>query len=718
MATDEATFDDPWDETAVNERRKPNRPLMVQRGDIVSLDLAKSFDGVPKLDGRLHAAKGVINLPSSSEVCPSCGDLESDVQGLPLSHLEETASDCPVCMIVWLGIQQCRSRWQSRSTSTSSFLVDIYPRGDLPVRVIVDWGTPEAEDLNRAETVLVLDFSSQRKEDKAESKVPWFGFWEILDGDYIKAASVARLSGLLDDCIKKHRTCGESQFHPKAVPKRLLALDAVDGSITVKLWETSDKQVPFVALSHCWGKLLIIRTTRENYQDHLSRVSFDSLPKTFQDAVRLTLYLGQKYMWIDSLCIVQDDQSDWANEAAKMGDIYENAMFVIAASSAADASIGIKRLESTIYPLTITNGPEELGTIIIRRPFDHTGYLGSYDASLGINLYNGAVLNPVESRAWTLQEELHARRLVKFTAREMIFQCLERRKCECGELNVPLSGRVWGIKKNVRVQKNKYHPKRSPEIWYDILDAFQDRDITSLMDRLPALSATAQRLFREPKHYIAGLPRDELPRYLLWGRVNYDLPPQPRPKDYLAPTWSWASISEKCEPSVIPLPGHKDDLDELVPNVWTSRLSAGLFVRIEDVKVEYASADPFGKLKSAQLTVVGDVCEAYLEEQEIKNKYLLRSSPEKWIDHGHPNVQTSNVNLDVDIQDASTPDYVTKEDSLRLLLFQIKSLRQLPLYALILRKEGDKLARIGVAYDLHKDWAKTRTCSIYKTFIV
>ncbi|MCJ1404272.1 hypothetical protein MMC11_007497 [Xylographa trunciseda] len=703
MATDAATFDDPWDDTAVNERRKPNRLLMVQRGDIVSLDVVKFFDGVPKLDGTLHSTKGVIRLPSSSEVCSSCGDLESDVQGLPLSHLEETASDCPVCMIVWLGIQQYHSRWQSRSTSTSSFHVDIYSRGDRPVRVIVDWGTPGAEDLKRAETVLVLDFSSEKEEDKVEGKLPWFGFWEILDGDYIKAASVARLSGFLDDCIREHRTCGENQFNPKAVPKRLLALDSVDGSITVKLWETLDKQVPFVALSHCWGKLLI---TKQN----------EKIIKITSLECHLIVY--QRHSRMPFVLPFQDDQSDWANEAAKMGDIYENAMLVIAASSAADASVGIKSLENTIFPLTITNGPEELGTIIIRRPFDHTGYLGSYDGSLGINLYNGTVLNPVESRAWTLQEELHARRLVKFTAREMIFQCLERRKCECGELDVPLSGRVWGIKNNVRIQKNKYHPKRSPEIWYDIVDAFQDRDITFLVDRLPALSATAQRLFREPKHYIAGLPRDELPRYLLWGRVNYDLSPQPRPKNYMAPTWSRASISEKCEPSVVPLPGHKDDLDDLVPNVWTSRLSAGLFVRIEDVKVQYASADPFGKLKSAELTVVGNVCEAYLEEQETKNKYLLRSSPEDWIDHGHPNVQTSNVNLDVDIHVASTPDYVTNKDSLRLLLFQIKSLRQLSLFALILRKEGDKLARIGVAYDLHKDWAKTRTCLLYKIFIV
>jgi hypothetical protein len=428
--------------------------------------------------------------------------------------------------------------------------------------------------------------------------------------------------------------------------------------------------------------------------------------------------LGQKYIWIDSLCIVQNDPSDWAKEAAKMGEVYENAILVVAASSAADGSVGMKRLESRIFPLTLTNGPEELGTIIIRRPFDHTGYLGSYDASLGINLYNGKVLNPVETRAWTLQEETHARRLVKFTAREMIFQCLERRNCECGELDVSLSRRIWGIKMNTRIEKNKHHPKRSPEIWYDVLDTFQDRNITFAIDRLPALSATAQRLFHEPKRYIAGLPRDELPRYLLWGRVFFDISPQPRPQGYMAPTWSWASISEKCAPSVAALPGCENDLDNLVPNVWTSRLSAGLFVRIEDVKVEYASSDPFGKLKSAELTVVGCVCEAYLEKEESETNYLLRSSTADWTDHPYPDMQTSKVNLDVDIHDASTPDYVTRKDSLRLLLFQIKNLRQISLYALILRKEGDKLARIGIAYDLHKDWAKTRTCRLYKISIV
>jgi hypothetical protein len=120
-----------------------------------------------------------------------------------------------------------------------------------------------------------------------------------------------------------------------------------------------------------------------------------------------------------------------------MGDIYENRDIVMAASPAANYNVGIRRLESRIILMTITDGPKEVGTITIRRPFDHSGYYQSYDSSLRINLYNGKVVDPLKPRAWKEHEVLHARRLVKFTGREMIFQCRERRACKCGEADVP-----------------------------------------------------------------------------------------------------------------------------------------------------------------------------------------------------------------------------------------------------------------------------------------
>jgi hypothetical protein len=73
---------------------------------------------------------------------------------------------------------------------------------------------------------------------------------------------------------------------------------------------------------------------------------------------------------------------------------------------------------------------------------------------------------------------------------------------------------------NSRFQKNLCHPRKSPELWFSILKDFCERDITYPTDRVTALSATAQRLFQKPDRYIAGLPRDEVPSYLVVLGVN------------------------------------------------------------------------------------------------------------------------------------------------------------------------------------------------------
>lgn len=92
------------------------------------------------------------------------------------------------------------------------------------------------------------------------------------------------------------------------------------------LYESKGEAVPYVTLSHCWGQtdsIHSIQTERHNLRDHKKVIKFLSLPKTFQDAVTLCRELGIKYLWIDSLCIIQNDEADWVTESAKMGSIYE-----------------------------------------------------------------------------------------------------------------------------------------------------------------------------------------------------------------------------------------------------------------------------------------------------------------------------------------------------------------------------------------------------------
>ncbi|KAH6694906.1 heterokaryon incompatibility protein-domain-containing protein [Leptodontidium sp. MPI-SDFR-AT-0119] len=110
----------------------------------------------------------------------------------------------------------------------------------------------------------------------------------------------------------------------------------------VRLVETHTEQGPYIALSHCWGHETRrpIRTTRATFKGYLDGIPFISLPKTFQDAVKICRESDVRYLWIDSLCIIQDNEDDWLRESAHMGTIYENARLAIAESSARDSTEG------------------------------------------------------------------------------------------------------------------------------------------------------------------------------------------------------------------------------------------------------------------------------------------------------------------------------------------------------------------------------------------
>jgi hypothetical protein len=93
-----------------------------------------------------------------------------------------------------------------------------------------------------------------------------------------------------------------------------------------------------LTLSHCWGMSQIITTKRDTVEDRKKGISIRELPQTFQDVVSIARYLQVQYVWINSLCIIQDDRSDWEREASKMAEIYTNSYLAIAATFSADHS--------------------------------------------------------------------------------------------------------------------------------------------------------------------------------------------------------------------------------------------------------------------------------------------------------------------------------------------------------------------------------------------
>ena len=120
------------------------------------------------------------------------------------------------------------------------------------------------------------------------------------------------------------------RLNDTALPTRVLDLGSTNGGLTLRpdtdlcLWETSGATGRYVTLSYCWGGYTGCRTLKSNLKERCSRIRFHEVPALFQQAIIITRALGIRYLWIDALCIIQDDSDDWRFEATKVADVYWN----------------------------------------------------------------------------------------------------------------------------------------------------------------------------------------------------------------------------------------------------------------------------------------------------------------------------------------------------------------------------------------------------------
>ncbi|KAL2149788.1 hypothetical protein VTH82DRAFT_8440 [Thermothelomyces myriococcoides] len=159
----------------------------------------------------------------------------------------------------------------------------------------------------------------------------------------------------LEHCRRTHESC--NSFPPAPLPSRVLDVSVNDGT-GVRLYVTQGETAPYAALSHCWGRRPFLRTMSGSLEDHRNEISWAQLPRTFREAVEFVRKLGIRYLWIDSLCIVQDDLEDWRREASRMASVYQNAAFVVSAAKAAGAYGGLYAdLPPACRPLTVRYKP-------------------------------------------------------------------------------------------------------------------------------------------------------------------------------------------------------------------------------------------------------------------------------------------------------------------------------------------------------------------------
>jgi hypothetical protein len=321
---------------------------------------------------------------------------------------------------------------------------------------------------------------------------------------------IERARGLLENCLSSHSEC-EMLISPP-LPSRVLdvgeAGDASDPFLYVPN-DPSQDQGSYVALSYCWGEETgsFVMTTNSNIHKRRAGIPLSSLPTTLREAVYITRRLNIRYLWIDALCIIQGCEDDWASNAAKMDEIYGNAVITIAAASAKSCTEGV------LKPRLFKNWNVASGLDVDYEPINH--------------------------RAWTLQERLLARRFLSFGTDYMTWQCQTQTIIHSEDRYYrPLTS-------DLRFYHMTQGLKNPSARWETIILDYTARYITHENDKLPALSGIAKMIqSRTGDQYLSGLWRNNILRQLCWRTGPFFLKyiDFEKPKDYRAPSWSWASI--------------------------------------------------------------------------------------------------------------------------------------------------------------------------------
>jgi hypothetical protein len=437
----------------------------------------------------------------------------------------------------------------------------------------------------------------------------------------------------LHDCCRSHGKCAPLTPPGSWYPTRLLCFDSYDGGhCKVRIIDTAHEQPegPYATLSHRWGNDNFIKLTRDNLAAFTEAIPIADLPKTFADAIFVISRIGIQYLWIDSLCILQDedDLSDWLHEAGLMHKVYLGSHINISASVAESSSEGLSRIRN----------PSHLYGPLVDIPLEDsdpdnkfTKFKISYD-QLWLRDVAECKLN---KRGWVFQERLLSSRVLHFSHDQIFWECREHKACErypLGDVSLQdfghrkaltyfkllLGGYDLQIQTIHRLTEGKTDSVYG--IWNGMMQTYSKTSLTNPLDKLIALSGIAKQIsgFTQDT-YVAGMWRGHLETDLLWVIVDF-LPQPDVAKAYRAPSWSWASVDGPIE--------------------WTSVSDGWKFFEIIDVSLQHETDDIMGLLKGGWLDVKGQLKPASVT---FSDHHQEKPSTGRWMIDIDPTCSTDPV---------------------------------------------------------------------------
>jgi len=359
------------------------------------------------------------------------------------------------------------------------------------------------------------------------------------------------------------------------LPTRLLDLELPNNAIDLRLVEMTGKSGCYAALSHCWGARQQYETTTATLQERKECILFRQLTKTFKEAIQVTRALSIRYLWIDSLCIVQGDQDDWAREASRMSSVYQNAQITIAAAASDCGDKGLFR-RSFEYEVETHSTEGKSRSFVFRTLRPHIDeYMGQQSTF------------PLSGRAWAFQERFLSPRVLHYTPLELFFECIQEARCECNLFRYDMWKQKTGKPRSYPNSSEKMSSEEHCEMWRGIAAQYSGLQLTHPSDKLVAIGGLAKRFAEADNDYLAGLWSKSLVQDLQW--ISYSQAINGG-HEWRAPSWSWAAI---------------DVTDSGPPVITWSQRKSFEHIHVLGYNIVPKGPDVYGELLSGSIRLLG-----------------------------------------------------------------------------------------------------------------
>ncbi|KAH6694357.1 heterokaryon incompatibility protein-domain-containing protein [Leptodontidium sp. MPI-SDFR-AT-0119] len=473
-----------------------------------------------------------------------------------------------------------------------------------------------------------------------QEKVQASGFLQLMQRNVFTPADIRPLGNLpnagidlarswLQNCLQTHNVCTPNFPATDFVPTRLIDVSFNGNTSQWRLHITSPSEpVPYLTLSHCWGTTQTLRLLEDNLSSFTTGMSDSDVPIKYKNAFHVTRSLGHRYIWVDSLCIIQDSPSDWLKESMTMHSIYASSILTLAASNApnSDTPFLHQRTPSLTLAEVITMNwqvaPSDSALSFLSSPpkSGNTRYLINHHDFYRMSLSR----SPLASRAWCFQELALSPRVLHFEAEQLFWECRSLKSCEAHPfITMPsvtdlvspvISDLFRGM---TEAEAPRLMIMRPTSHWHDIIESYTKGGLTKGEDKFIALAGVAKAY--EEKfggEYVAGLWRSEMPYSLLWwvdgskfevrkfAEEGRELRFARRVSGYRAPSWSWGSMDGRVRYQLAPL------LESGKPVFGVQKprsddISVDL-VEVVDVSVTtFPVGNPFGQVTGGYIDLMG-----------------------------------------------------------------------------------------------------------------